>query len=84
MTLTFCKNAHDYPNSSGQNTISKKSAESYIADFGFRIADLTARCWILTPVSSEFGGSIFSHHKGTKAPRLNKQKTSHHSSNLLS
>ena len=34
--------------------------------------------------SLEFGGSFFSHHKGTKPPRLNKQKTSHDSSNLLS
>jgi hypothetical protein len=43
-----------------------------------------------SPHSSEFGGLFFSHHKGTKPPRLNKQKTSHqqktshHSSNLLS
>jgi hypothetical protein len=55
-----------------------------ISDLGLRIADLKAQYWILSPGSSEFGGSFFSHHKGTKPPRLNKQKTSHHSSNLLS
>jgi hypothetical protein len=37
--------------------------------------------WLLTPRSLVVH---FSHHKGTKPPRLNKQKTSHHSSNLLS
>jgi hypothetical protein len=32
---------------------------------------LTAYRLPFNPDSSEFGGSIFSHHKGTKAPRLN-------------
>ena len=66
-------------------------------DFGLRIADLKVRCWILdtrcstkiyrlllAPNTSSFGGPFFSHHKGTKPPRLNMQKISHHSSNLRS
>jgi len=56
----------------------------WISDCGLRNVDLKARCWILSPDSSEFVGSFFSHHKGTKSPRLNKKKTSHHSSNVLS
>ena len=44
------------------------------ADWGMRIGDLKARYWILATDLSEFGGSFFSHHKGTKTQRLNKQK----------